>query len=260
MSDVPAELDATSHSSNNIQVIARAAKILRALEGIEGGVGVSELARRVEMNMTTVYRIVGALKREQLLVPAAKRFSVKLGPAFARMGNASRTHIDAIAKPVMQALSTELNETVELAVLGQGRAVVIQQVSARHRLQAKSSIGEHLPLPTSASGKAILAQLSTAHRRRHLMLPFGERCYSATQLEEELQRVREEQVAWDFEQHLPGLCSVATSFSDDHGDIYALSVAAPKARFQEKLPYLAIPLLGARSRLQHLLNESLGPF
>lgn len=258
MLDVPTELEAESRrDSSGIQVIARAAKILRALEGVEGGVGVTELARRVEMNMTTVYRIVGALKKEELLVPAGKRFTVKLGPAFTRLGNSAKVQVDVIAKPVMQALSMELNETVELSVLGQGAAIVIQQVSARHRLQAKSSIGENLPLTTSASGKAILACLNTAQRTRHLLLPERESYFDKAQFEDELLRIGQEKVAWDFEQHLPGLCSVATSFSDMHGCVYALSIPIPSARFREKLPFLAVPLLDTSTRLRALIRDAL---
>ena len=52
---------------NQVQVIARAASILRALEGEDGGLSLGEIARRVSLARSTVQRIVASLESEKLL-------------------------------------------------------------------------------------------------------------------------------------------------------------------------------------------------
>ncbi|RJG13535.1 IclR family transcriptional regulator [Pseudomonas cavernicola] len=255
MSDMPlAAKIPIPRDRNGIQVIARAAEILRALEGAVDGVGVGELASRVKLSRSTVDRIVAALAKEELLIPAARKASVKLGPALIRLGASAQTCVDQVAKPVMEELSRALNETVELSILSNGTAVVIQQITAAHRLQAVSTVGESFPLHCSASGKALLALLNAHQLARHLKLAFTQRLFDNAQLEADLEQVRREQVAWDFEEHQIGVCALATAFLDLQGYAYALSIPVPTARFREKMLELTPPLLAARESLLRLVS------
>ncbi|RJG13606.1 hypothetical protein D3879_10350 [Pseudomonas cavernicola] len=104
--------------------------------------------------------------------------------------------------------------------------MVIQQITAAHRLQAVSAAGERVPLHCSASGKALLATLNAHQLARHLKLALTHRLFDNAQLATELEQVRQEQVAWDFEEHQIGVCALATAFLDLQGNVYALSDSA----------------------------------
>ncbi len=74
---------------NSIQVIARAAKVLRSLEGEEDGLSLSQIARLVGLARSTVRRIVVALREEQFVMAASPTSRVRLGPALTRLARSA---------------------------------------------------------------------------------------------------------------------------------------------------------------------------
>src|SRR5579863_5125147 len=95
-----------------VQVIARAASILRALEAAPIGLSLGDIASRVALPRSTVQRIVNALVKEQLLMAASLKARVKLGPALIQLGAAADVGTERIARPFMQELSRLADETV----------------------------------------------------------------------------------------------------------------------------------------------------
>src|SRR5262249_38981401 len=142
-----------------IQVIARAATILRALEEEPDGLSLGQLAERVKLARSTVQRIVGALASEHLLISASPTAGVKLGPALVRLASSANIELDQLVRPAMVALSRKLKETVDLSQLKGNGAVFIDQVPGEHRLRAVSAIGDSFPLHCTANGKALLSLL-----------------------------------------------------------------------------------------------------
>ena len=63
-----------------IQVITRAAPILRALHDETAGLSLAQIAERVGLPRSTVQRIVTALSDERLLMTASPDGRVRLGP------------------------------------------------------------------------------------------------------------------------------------------------------------------------------------
>ena len=72
---------------NQVQVIARAAHILRALEGEDAGLSLGQIAARVGLARSTVQRIVASLEAEKLLIAASPTGRVRLGPAILRLAS-----------------------------------------------------------------------------------------------------------------------------------------------------------------------------
>jgi DNA-binding IclR family transcriptional regulator len=56
---------------SQVQVIARAAAILRALEEEKSGLSLGQIASRVDLARSTVQRIVSALESEKLVLAAS---------------------------------------------------------------------------------------------------------------------------------------------------------------------------------------------
>ena len=91
---VPTENLKKSSRRSGVQVIARAATILRSLEGEPEGLSLRDIASRVDLPRSTVQRIVTALADEHLLIAASAKMRVKLGPALIRLANATNNEID----------------------------------------------------------------------------------------------------------------------------------------------------------------------
>src|ERR1700683_553061 len=72
-------------AGQSVQVIARAASVLRVLEGQQAGLSLAQIAQRVGLARSTVQRIVDALRAEQFLIAATPSSGVRLGPALVRL-------------------------------------------------------------------------------------------------------------------------------------------------------------------------------
>src|SRR5215470_12848001 len=153
-------VNSKSHDKSQVQVIARAASILRALEQEVSGLSLGQIAQRVNLARSTVQRIVAALQAEKLVIAASPNGRVRLGPTILRLATSVRTDFVTLARPLLERLSEELHETVDLSTIKKDHLVFIDQVIGSQRLRAVSAVGDTFPLYCTANGKAYLAQLS----------------------------------------------------------------------------------------------------
>jgi IclR family transcriptional regulator, acetate operon repressor len=242
-----------SVDKSGIQVIARAAAILRALRSEPDGLSLGEIAARVSLPRSTVQRIVAALVEEKLLMSASATARVKLGPALVQLAAAVTAGTDKIARPFMVELSRQTDETVDLSILDGGAVVFLDQVQGTQRLAAVSAIGKRFPLHCTANGKALLALLPA--QRREAALSGRLRRYTAStltdkaQLEGVLRKVQATGLAYDLEEHSPGICAVGTAFLDPAGRAYSISIPVPSGRFAAQRQRLAQRLKTSKSAL-----------
>jgi DNA-binding IclR family transcriptional regulator len=226
---------ADDRRDGGVQVIARAADVLRALQGEPAGLSLSELARRVGLPKSTVHRLVTALLAEQFLAAASPSARVRLGPGLAAMAAGSSGELRDQLHPLLEDLSTSVDETVDLAVLEGDHVRFIDQIAAPHRLRAVSAIGERFALYCSANGKAILAALPSERARR--LVPARLRAFtdktitSRARLWEELDQIRSTGVAFDCEEHTAGISAVGIALQDAFGQLAAITIVVPTPRF-----------------------------
>ena len=236
-----------------IQVIARAAAILRSLELEPEGLSLGDIAKRISLPRSTVQRIVAALGQERLLMSASSQARVKLGPALVALGAAADVGTERVARKIMQELSALADETVDLSILKADRAVFVAQIQGTQRLAAVSGVGKAFPLHCTANGKALLALLSP-ERRASLLMGRLKRHTKATEthrsaLEAEIQDIAETGLAYDMEEHSVGICAVGAAFRDSMGREFSLSIPVPASRFADKRQQLSKLLLRARAEL-----------
>jgi IclR family transcriptional regulator, acetate operon repressor len=254
-----APAQANDVNKQSIQVITRAVKVLRALEGEPDGLSLAQIAQRVDLARSTVQRIVDALRAEQFVIAASPTAGVRLGPALIRLGASASVEFDHITRPIMAALSKEVGETVDLSVLKGSTAVFTDQIQGRHRLRAVSAIGESFPLYCTANGKALLSVLPGDKLDRFLRLPMPKMTPNTitkpAELLKQVETCRRSGIAFDLEEHTEGIAAAGTAFIDPMGRAVALSIPVPTARFQRIRPDLAKHLLAARDRILEALGE-----
>jgi DNA-binding IclR family transcriptional regulator len=228
---------------SGIQVIARAATVLRCLEREPDGLSLGDIAARVDLPRSTVQRIVAALVEEQLLMSASLKARVKLGPGLVQLGAAADVGTEKIVRPFMQELARAADETVDLSVLRRDAAVFVEQIQGTQRLAAVSAIGKEFPLHCTANGKALLT-LITPERRERLLGGRLKKFTEATitdraQLDELLREGEKSGLAYDLEEHSEGICAVGTAFLDSIGREYSLSIPVPSGRWPSKRQLLS---------------------
>jgi DNA-binding IclR family transcriptional regulator len=249
---------------HSVQVIARAANVLRALEGESDGLSLGQIAQRVGLARSTIQRIVEALSEEHFLIAASPTTGVRLGPALIRLAASAHVEFDQITHPLLAALAQKVGETVDLSVLKGTVAVFTDQVQGVHRLRAVSAVGETFPLHCSANGKALLSVMDEQKLDRLLRgaLPrlTAKTIVQRTDLLKAIESVRRSGVAYDLEEHTEGICAVGTAFLDPIGRAIAISIPVPTTRFRNKRlkALLSDEILRTRTQMMESLGASVG--
>jgi DNA-binding IclR family transcriptional regulator len=237
-----------------IQVIARAASVLRALESESDGLSLGQIAKATDLSRSTVQRIVDALTEEHLVIGASPTSRVKLGPAILRMASNSNFNFVEFIRPYIVQLAKETGETVDVSEMQKKRTVFVDQVTGSARLNIVSPIGEAFPLHCLASGKAMLSTLTQAEYHKRIGRSSLEKHTAATiidvdKLAVELAKIRKTHIAFDNEEHLEGVSAIGTSIQEPGGTLYAISIPVPTVRFKRKKNQLADALLACRARI-----------
>lgn len=243
---------------SGIQVIGRAAAVLRTLENQPDGLSLASIAERLQLPRSTVQRIVHALEAEDLLIAASPKARVRLGPALARLAASVETSAIKIAKPIMAQLAQDLGETVDLSVLTGDRAVFLERVIGTHSVYAIVARAEHYPLHCTANGRAMLAELADSDIEHRIGRSYERKTprslTSFAELIATLGPVRRTKVAFSVEENALGICGVGVAFRDVEGNLLSLSVPVPTSRFEDQKKRIAQRLLESRGQLQRHLG------
>ena len=243
--------------NQGIQVLSRAADILRALKADNRGLSLGRIAERVDLPRSTVQRIVNGLVAEKLIMPNVISGGYQLGPEILALAGAARQDVAEVLRPVIEALSRDTGETVDLSVLRNDGMVFVDQVVGTQRLRTVSAIGETFPLTVTANGKAALTWLDdgevariAADERRKLGTVKAPRYVVA-----EIGTVRNSGYALDRDEHTEEISAVGIAFRM-RGAVYAISIPAPSQRFEKKRDVLTEKLLALRTQIARVLPEA----
>lgn len=244
---------------NGIQVISRAATILRALEQRPEGLSLSAIAKAVALPRSTVQRIVDALEREGLVLASAAG-EIRLGPAILRLAAATRFDIAEQARPVMLALAQKLGETIILSIGNKDKVVNIEHVLGQHHFGVLIPLGILLPLHCSSTGKAFLAaldegELERVKKRIRLTRETENSKTSWTALEQELKTIRESGVAFDHDECSPGVSAVSVAIRKSADASAMLTVLLPSQRLTGNEAVFAAALKDACASLKASLES-----
>lgn len=242
-----------SESDNNgSQVIARAAKILHALELHPAGQTISQLSRETGLPRTTVHRLVTSLESQQMLITGST--GVKLGPALARLAASAHTDIISLSRSPMETLGRRTRETVDLCVYRGSHAVSVSQYVSDQELRVVSPVGTAFPCHCTAHGKAILA-IFTDEKIAELLgarpdVRTENTLHTVPSILENIRETRKRHYAVDCEEHARGVCGIGMYLNIGLHDHYAVSVAVPAMRFEEKFDLLLGALIQCKTEIE----------
>lgn len=126
---------------------------------------IAQLAAESGYPRPTVYRIVGALIAEGLVVEG-ERGGYALGPRLMSLASRSweRSDLRIAATDALQALRDATQETVHLAVRSGSEMVYVEKLESPHAVRMTSRIGTRVTLYSSSVGKAYLSMQTPAER------------------------------------------------------------------------------------------------
>ena len=237
-------------SRSGVQVIGRAAAILRLLRDDPEGLSLGQIAQRVDLARSTVQRIVAALQAEQMVVTMGNG-GIRLGPEM--ISFAAGTHYDMVdhCRPFLERLAQITGETADLSVLRGGQMIFLDQVPGSHRLRTVSAIGDAFCLTETANGRAVLAALPRAEAKALILAELGKPAFAAQwpDLEALLDDITTAGLASDLDHHTAGISAMGFAFRDWSGVPHAISVPVPSTRFVEKQGDIAKALQDVRAQI-----------
>ena len=139
-------------------VSSRLLDLLFSFEPGESELTLAELTRKTGLPHATARRLVLELTRAGALVQRANgRYAI--GLRLWRLGTLAplTESLRTMAQPFMEDLYTALHQHVQLAVLEENEAVIIERLSAPRALELVSQVGGRLPLHCTGVGKILLA-------------------------------------------------------------------------------------------------------
>jgi IclR family KDG regulon transcriptional repressor len=150
--------------------VAKACKLLSALADGGSGTGVSELARRAELNKATALRLLGTLADEGLVVQDNATKTWGLGVQVLALAQAFRQDLTLYqaARAYMSQLVLETQESVTLLMEDGGWGVAIARAEPDSPLYVRQHVGERRPLYVGATRKVMLANVPDEALKRYL--------------------------------------------------------------------------------------------
>ena len=221
---------------NKVQSLDRALEILKLL-GSEPEMRVTDLARRLEVHKSTVFRLLSTLEEHGLVEQNPSSEKYRLGYGLVRLAGSVVAELDLAraSRPVLEELARRSGETVNLAILQGNQVVNIDQIAAPNLVVNVNWVGKQTPLHATSNGKVLLAYIPDEERHRLLAqsLPrlTPRTITDVRTLEKQLRRVLKDGYAFTPEELEVGLNAVAAPVRAADGRVQAaVSVAGPAYR------------------------------
>jgi len=133
----------------------------------QGATNLVALAETLNLNRTTTHRLAATLV-EQRYLSFTPRVGYALGPRLLELGYMARDQmtLPRIARDHIESLAAATGDTVHLGVLDDTRALYLDKIPGRRRVEIRSHIGDRHPLRSTGLGKALILDLGEVRWRQ----------------------------------------------------------------------------------------------
>lgn len=239
----PASPMSTNGRGSVVQSVDRALSIMEILAR-DGWSSVTDIARELEVHKSTVFRLIATLQRRGIVEQHPSTQKYRLGFAIVRLASGVRgdPNLIEVARPCLEWLSEELDETVDLAMIEEGEVTNVDQANLSSSIVAVDWIGHRSPMHVAASGKVFLAFGDPAETEAFLAEPLEavtpNTITDPDDLREDLRAIRERGFSITRGELEEGLNAVAAPVHASDGSVVAvIVVSGPEYRMSDdRLP------------------------
>jgi DNA-binding IclR family transcriptional regulator len=252
-------------SDYNVRAVERAILILDCFDSENPERGITDIAQAVGLHKATAHRIVTTLVNYGFLERAADGQKYRLGLELANLGFKviRRMNLRREAIPYMKQLVEEWDETCDLSVFDEDKVFYVEVLRGNHALTIAAAVGQRLPAHCTASGKLLLAYLPSAELdsiiNQSLVSFTDNTITSRDTLLEQLETVRNQGYAVDYEEFEVGVCAVAAPIYNRMGKVVAaLGCPCPISRMtSERITQIAEAFKDAAQAISHRMGYDL---
>ncbi|MBR7888770.1 IclR family transcriptional regulator [Marinomonas sp. A79] len=218
--------------------LSKGLSIIEALAAEPKGIGVSELARNLELTKSNTFRLLQTLIAVGYVTQDANKQYFASMKAW-KIGQMIMEKLDlpGLSISQMQYLSSMTGEAVYLAVLDGLSTLYIEKIESTKAVRTYTPKGGNAPIHCVATGKALLAFQYDALREKlidNLTLYTDKTITSIEALDKEVAIIKAQGVAIDRGEYRAEVISIAAPvFSANNEVIAAIGVSAPAINVSE---------------------------
>lgn len=221
--------------------VIKAFQILNAFTHAGEKLTLSQLARKLDMNIATAHRFLNTLQLVGAIVKTPDG-SFELGLLLADLGGRVSVFdaMHSITQPHVEELVAQFGETIHAAILDKDMVCYVAKDEGARSLTIITRMGARLPAYCTGLGKALLSMLPQEEQERYAHRQLLKRYTENTitnpqQLLEELRLVRDRGYSLDNEEMESGLCCVAVPIKGRDNQVNsAISLSAPSTRLNNE--------------------------
>lgn len=231
--------------------LEKALAILDYLEQEKRPLRLTDIANKLEISVSNAHKILSVFVKSGYAQQDKYTNLYSLGTRFLHMGYTMLNSIDVrtIARPYFKELSRKTNETINLMVRHGSVGMYAAIIESTSVARVSQVLGTTEPLHAGALGKALLAYLPEAEVQR-IITDVGLAPITSNTITDpgilhlELQKIRSEGYAFDYEEAYIGVYSVATPIFDcNHAVVASISVSIPTIRHSNTSTLYYVDLL-----------------
>ena len=150
-------------ATRQVAAVQRAVAILGELADARAELGTNEIARRTGINVSTISRILATLVSGGLVEHVTTTGRYRLGVGVIRLANAAgeRRDIRSLARPHLEDIAAQVQETATLSVPGGHEAITLDYVQSPLSVRSVAEVGRASAAHATAVGKVFLAHGGT---------------------------------------------------------------------------------------------------
>lgn len=223
-----------------LSMLDKGLEIVNLLADVQKPMKVAEIAVRLSMPRTTVYRLLASLEENGFVRRVAPDMSFFLSLRFLKLGELVRESLELrkIAIPIMEKLRDQVNLAVHLVVRDGNDAVYIEKVESKRPVRLFTQVGRRVPLHVTACPRVLLASCPDAEISNYLATTKMVKYTANTVTDPEvlwrlIREIREKGYSIAWGELEPETAAVAAPVRDHQGNVVAsLSLAGPEWYFR----------------------------
>ncbi|GAE35277.1 IclR family transcriptional regulator [Halalkalibacter akibai] len=233
-----------------VQSVDRALQIINLVSQTKEGRGVTELAASLDLNKSSIYKILSTLVNHGYIEQNVETKKYRLGYKYLELSSILLDSIDIRkeAKPFLEELESLTNEVIHLVVFDQGEVIYIEKLEGSETLRTHSKVGRRAPMHCTSVGKVILSFLPE-DQVIAIIEKFGLPKHTENTITDKVEflaalgEIKKQGYGMEIEENEAGISCMATPVFDNRGEITA-----------------AVSISGPSTRLTKMRMESLSPF
>jgi len=247
-----------------IRSLANGLDILDILVEADHPLGVTDLARKLDLDKSTVYRLLTTLASRSYIIQEldTRRYMPSLKIVSHGRKIINDIQLRSVAKPYLKKLTLSTSESSNLAILAGVRVVYIDTEDSVASLNVQAEIGQVVPPHCTALGKALTMQY-TADEIRNLYKDYELRSFTSrtiTLIDElitHLEMVKQHGFATDEEEYNIGVSCIAAPIYDHNNSVVAAAgISGPAIRMtSDRILMLAPSVVGAAREISRKLGQ-----